>query len=146
MNSFDFLPDRYREQSTNRKAELWRLFVLLAFGGICAASAAGQYAQRFAVIKQLAAAERQYTDAQARSKQFGDLQRRWKQVRATAELYAYLDRRWPRTQILATVAESLPPEIHLSELSIARELQRPRATTGGRLTQSRIANSETETE
>jgi hypothetical protein len=145
MTSFDFLPDRYREQKTNRKAEVWRLFVLLAFGGLCAATAAGQYLLRFSTLKQLAAAELQYSDAQARSKQFGDLQRQWKELRAAAELYTYLDHHWPRTQILAAVAEALPPEIHLSEISIAREVPPPPSISLRAAYPTRNANKETAT-
>jgi Tfp pilus assembly protein PilN len=119
MKNIDFLPARYRERRSTRNSHLWRLVVLAAFGAAVGATAVGQQ-----LLKNSAAAQ---------NGQFSTLQRQLAEARASAQLYAYLQHPWPRTRIMALLAEPLPDEVTLTEVSIAREsLDDAQRETSGR--------------
>src|SRR5688500_5808847 len=113
MKDIDFLPARYREQYSQRRAQLWRLTVLALFVAGVGATAAGQYTLRRSARQHLEAVNPQHSAARAKSDQHTQLQQQLKDVQATTQLYAYLQHPWPRTQILAEVAERLPATLTL---------------------------------
>jgi hypothetical protein len=121
MKDLDFLPQRYREETHLRRAQLWRTAVLALFGVVVGGTALGQYGFQYSLRRELAAIEGAHAEALAKTEQFAQLSHDLEEVRFTADLYAYLRHPWPRTQILAAVAEHLPSELVLSELRIARE-------------------------
>ena len=121
MKLIDFLPPRYRERRRARHSHLWRLLVVAAFGAAVGAAAVGQQWFKNSAAAKVAAVEVQHAVAAQTNSQFNRLQNDLAEVRASAQLYAYLEHPWPRTQILAALAESLPPEVTLTEVSIARE-------------------------
>ncbi len=118
MHDIDFLPSKYREQNTARKARVWQFAVLLLFGGVIVATAAGQYLLRVSATSERDAVLLQHTAAKATNDLFDRLQSRLADVRSTAQLYTYLQHPWPRTQILAAVGRELPDEVTLSEMRI----------------------------
>lgn len=121
MKDIDFLPDRYRVQTSARKARVWRLTVLLVFSMGVGATATGQLALRGSATARLQAIKLQHSNAQATSELQERLHSQLSSVEDSARLYAYLQHPWPRTQLLTTVVEILPPEISLNELRIVRE-------------------------
>lgn len=121
MKQIDFLPPRYRERRTARNSHLWRLLVLAAFGAAVGAAAVGQQMLKRSAAAQVEAVDEQHALAQVRNNQFATLQRELAEVRASAQLYAYLKHPWPRTRILAMLAEALPREVALTDVSITRE-------------------------
>jgi Tfp pilus assembly protein PilN len=122
MKNIDFLPSRYRERRTARHSHAWRVLVVAAFGAAVGATAVGQYWLKQSVASQVEDVEQQHAMARAKNEQFSLLQRRLKASRAAAELFTYLKHPWPRTQILASLASTLPPEVALNELTISNEI------------------------
>jgi Tfp pilus assembly protein PilN len=133
MKNIDFLPARYRERRSTRNSHLWRLVVLAAFGAAVGATAVGQQLLKNSAAAQVAAVDAQLPLATAKNGQFSTLQRQLAEARASAQLYAYLQHPWPRTRIMALLAEPLPDEVTLTEVSIAREsLDDAQRETSGR--------------
>ncbi len=121
MQNIDFLPPRYREQTVARKSSLWHLIVFVLFGGVVAATAAGQYALRLTALQERDDVIIQHASAKTTADLHDRLQLQLAEVEATADLYAYLSHPWPRTQIIAALHEPLPQQIVLTQLNIRRE-------------------------
>lgn len=121
MKNIDFLPARYREKSSQKKAQAWRGLVVAAFCALLAAGALGQFEIRRSVERHLAAVLEQYEQVVADGKKLAELQRELREAQAEAELLTYLRHPWPRTQILARVAEPLTEAITLRKLHIRQE-------------------------
>jgi len=121
MNNIDFLPKRYHEQGVRRKSQLWRIILLVLFGGVCAATAVGQQILRRSVKSQLDAIAAEYASANATNQMFDRIQADLKDANASAELYAFLQHPWPRTQILASLSKPLDETIYLSQLHVYDE-------------------------
>ncbi len=126
MKTIDFLPTRYHEQKAKRKTKVWRLLLLVVFGGICAATAFGQYRLRQSVVQQLNDVESTHKVAVAANNRFDNLQTELQKIRADAELYTFLRHPWPRTQILRAVTKPLPESIALTELQVQSQRERVR--------------------
>ncbi len=130
--AIDFLPDRYREESTQRRVNLWRLAVVGMFVWLVVVGTLVQRQTRAKTAKRLAAVNRNYEFAQRRSANLGRLLVEQREAIAQAQLVNYLRHRWPRTQVLAVVLRPLPDAITLHELHLANEFttaQGPRADT-----------------
>jgi Tfp pilus assembly protein PilN len=128
MKDIDFLPNRYHEQGARRKAQAWRIMLLILFGGVCAASAVGQQFVRRSVESQIDAIAPAYASADATNRLLEKLQEELKSADSEAALYAFLHHPWPRTQILAALVKPLNESVYLSELQIhdeAKLVQRP---------------------
>jgi len=128
MNSIDFLPNRFREQSARRKTNAWRLIVLLLFGVVIGAAALGQAMFRGGLYQEIAEADLRYAAAQATNAQHALMQDRQAASAAKANLAAYLQFQWPRTKLLQAIYEAQTTAITLSEVHLAREtaeLSRP---------------------
>jgi hypothetical protein len=121
MKNIDFLPPRFRERRSARSSHLWRLVVLAVFGAAVGAAAVGQQLLRRSAASQVEAVDEQHLLASAKNGQFSTLQRQLAEARASAQLYAYLQHPWPHTRIMALLAEPLPAEVTLSEVSISRQ-------------------------
>jgi Tfp pilus assembly protein PilN len=132
MKQIDFLPPRYRERRSAHKSHLWRLLVLVAFGAAVGAAAVGQHFLKRSAAAQVEAVDLAHALALAKNSQFSTLERELAEVRAGAQLYAYLKHPWPRTQILLALAEPLPPELTLTEITVSRESldEQQRSETG----------------
>jgi hypothetical protein len=76
---------------------------------------------RLWTFQQLAGLTPHYEQAKEQMKHLAELEQRLQKEEKRAELCTYLRHPWPRSQILAAVAEPLPDEIELQEVSIIRE-------------------------
>lgn len=132
MNKIDFLPQKYRDQDTRRKASLWRLIVVVLFGGAIASASLAQLAYQGHVRRQLDQVQPQYAQAQAKSTYLSNLQKQLEVADAAATLYAFLKSPWPRTQVLAAVVQSLDGSTKMEELHLSRQT----ATPSGRSSQA----------
>lgn len=132
----DFLPESYREQSTQRKGQLWRFAVLALFTVVLPAASFCQYRMRTAINSDLTSLSPHYAAAQADTTRVAFLQGELKKAASAAELYTFLRHPWPRTQVLSALTETLPESITLRAISIdslqaetSRESRRERHQT-----------------
>lgn len=121
MKNIDFLPQRYQERGANERARLWQFALVGAIGLAIVAAAVWQGAAYRAVDAQIAAIEPQYQQAQAKTQRVAELNQRLARDGALAELLTYLRHPWPRSQLLATLARQLSPELTLTEIRLVRE-------------------------
>ena len=122
MSEIDFLPARYREQSSHRRARVLRIGVVALFTGVLVAAGIGQLLLRRGLEQQLITVRQQHEMAQQASQQLALLQTSLSELRAGAELHTYLRHPWPRTRILAAIVTELPQSISLRQLLVTREL------------------------
>ncbi len=123
MQEIDFLPQRYREQSAERRQTLFRAAVAASFFLLLGVVSVRQIALKRAVQHDL----EQIMDAVVASEQtHARIEALEKELALETEracLYAYLQHPWPRTNLVEAVARDVPKEIDLAELQI--ELQQP---------------------
>ncbi len=117
----DFLPVTYLEAGAHRKNVTLRFVFVGLFAAMLAFALLYQQHLRQRAEKQLAELMPEYYRAMADSKQLSSLQAQVKTARKQAELYAYLDHPWPRSRIVSALSESLPDEIELERIDVARE-------------------------
>ncbi len=117
----DFLPVTYLEAGAHRKNVTLRFVFVGSFAAMLAFALLYQQHLRQRAEKQLAELMPEYYRAMADSKQLSSLQAQVKTARKQAELYAYLDHPWPRSRIVSALSESLPDEIELERIDVARE-------------------------
>ncbi len=118
MQNIDFLPQRYRDQRTQRKTQIWRLSVLAMLGAVVAAAATGQFVLRRSVAAELQSLQGSHGLATARNMQHSNLQQQLAQAEGYAALYAYLQHPWPRTRILKELTTAVPDTVVLQQVSI----------------------------
>ena len=121
INEIDFLPVAYLEAGVHRKNVTLRFVFVGVFAALLVFALLFQQHLRRRAEAQLADLMPEYSRAVADSKQLSQLQVRVKQVEKQAELYAYLAHPWPRSRIVAALSESLPDEIELERIDVARE-------------------------
>ena len=103
-------------------------------------SSAGQWLLQRNVKQQLAELEPLARIAQEQEQRYAELRREVAKKEETADLFAYLRHPWPRSQVIAAIAEAVPPEIELSSfhlfveqktvsVSEAASRQRPQANS-----------------
>jgi hypothetical protein len=120
MKDVDFLPQRYRRDRAGRSAVLWRSATAAALAGVLACAWLFDVSKRHLLERELAEATRQHDQMMALANECSALQSKLKAVDAEADLWTYLRHPWPKTQILATLAERLPPGLSLDEVRIGR--------------------------
>jgi len=118
MNEIDFLPDRFREQSSKRRSQVWRIAVLLMLVGVVGVAALGQYAVKRSVTWQLAEFDVQHQAAEQRRLEYESLQKQEKLADATASLYAFLGARQYKTSILREIDAALSESLVLDGIRI----------------------------
>ena len=117
----DFLPASYREQGAKRKTGLWRLLVVVLFGGALVPTGIYQRRLKQEAEIQVAHLDSLYPAAMERNAQLARMQAKLATEQTAAELTTYLRHPWPRTQIFAAIAEPLPGAITLRDVQILRE-------------------------
>jgi hypothetical protein len=127
MQNIDFLPQKYREQTAQRKAQRWRLLVVVGFGLVLAIGAYGQQRLRQKAGEQLALVRAHYDASTAQAAQLAGIETDLRRERTTADLATYLRHPWPRTRIIDAVLSPLPESITLRKLQIQRETAPPSA-------------------
>ncbi|QDU94763.1 PilN domain-containing protein [Lignipirellula cremea] len=120
MNTIDFLPPRYREQTARRKTQLWRVVVLLLFGCAVASAAAGQFLFRRCLQLEMIEADLAHAQAVAKNNEHRALQDALALRQAEADLVAFLQGHWPRTRLLHAVSQVQPKTITFLELRLSR--------------------------
>ncbi|REJ66629.1 MAG: hypothetical protein DWQ31_14400 [Planctomycetota bacterium] len=118
IDSIDFLPAHYREQSAQRQVHLWRIVVLGVLAAMLPLASIYQYRLRSQLESQLGEVLVHYNQAKLDETRLTSLREQLAAADADAELYTFLAHRWPTTQLLAAVTGTLPPTIALSELKI----------------------------
>lgn len=121
MQSIDFLPQRYRDASAQRKRKLWSVVVVVVYAGLLCTSGSLQRGRQTSLRRELAAAQQQQTLVMGHQTRLAAIQADLKQAEARANLIAYLRHPWPRTQILAAVVTPLGEGLSLDELHIERQ-------------------------
>lgn len=122
----EFLPDIYRERAALRRAQVWWLFVVLIFSVAIGSTAGAQYLLKRSVQRKLDSLEPAFFAAKKQVEHLTLLQDQTRTAGQWAGLCTYLETTWPRTQLLAVVAEPLPPELCLTALKVFdEELARP---------------------
>ncbi len=121
LQQIDFLPKRYHEEKVRRSSNLWRLLLVVLFGGICALAAVGQNMLRRSVARRLDEVVPQHAAATASTELYGRLQVELREIEDEAELYAFLKHPWPRSQLLNAVSASMPEAVRLHRLNITQE-------------------------
>jgi Tfp pilus assembly protein PilN len=117
----DFLPTSYRQAGIQRKNTTLRVGVSLTFIAVIVFAAFYQQRLRLLAEQQLTGLMPQYDRAKQQMQHMAELQQLLQTEEKRAELCTYLRHPWPRSQILAALAEPLPEEIELREVSIVRE-------------------------
>lgn len=141
----EFLPDIYRERAALRRARIWWLFVVLVFSAAIGSTAGAQFYLRRSVQRQLDALEPVFFAAKKQVEHLTLLQTQTRTAGQWAGLCTYLESRWPRTQLLAAVADPLPPELCLTEIKVFDEdLPRPATEEGAAPRRSGRGNDPTE--
>lgn len=125
MQNIDFLPQKYREQTAQRKAQRWRLLVVVGFGLVLAVGAYGQQLLRQKAVGQLAHVRAQYDVSTAQATQLAGIEAELRRERTMADLATYLRHPWPRTRIIDAVLSPLPESITLRKLQVQRETAPP---------------------
>jgi len=123
MHNIDFLPARYRERSTRRKTQVWRMTVVAVLGAAVGAAAIGQYVLQQAVAFEIETVAGSHAAAAARNTQFTRLQKQLQQAESNATLYAYLKHPWPRTRILHELTSAVPRSVVLQQLNVVSEVR-----------------------
>jgi len=121
VETVDFLPERYLEQSEGRKNQLFRVLVLCMLGTAILTAAAWQWNLRRQVAADLDAITAQFDAAQATRAQLDTLHQQLRRKRDEAALYACLRHPWPTTRVLAELAGPLPDSIRLTEIRYAHD-------------------------
>lgn len=121
MKDIDFLPLRYRDARAQRRAQCWRIAVLLMFGGLVCSAVVGQYGIRRRIQEQAEVVRAQHAAALAEASRLARLEQELKPHRVRAELLTQLRQPWPATQVLSQVLAPLPDSITLSKLEICRQ-------------------------
>lgn len=119
--SVDFLPAHYRERSTKRRTDLWRLGVVAVLGSVVAGTALAAHRLHCQAQTELATVDSLHGHSNATTKKVAELQAQLQPLQARAELLTYLRFPWPKSQILAAVVGPLPREITLVRLHVLRE-------------------------
>ena len=125
MQLIDFLPNRYHERASQRRAHLWRVTVIALFGTVVVGSVMMQAKWRRDLRSQLAQLEPSHAVALEQSARFDQLQGEYSQVEVKAALLVYLEHPWPRTQMLWQITQSLPASVVLSKVRVSQELAEP---------------------
>ena len=122
MKEIDFLPAKYREQSAQRRSQLWRLVVGVTFGVMVIATALFQQALKVRAENDLGELAGQYEQAVQQTNRLTEAQTQLRAASSRADLYLFLDHTWPRTQILDAVCRRLPDTVVLTGLQVTRTL------------------------
>jgi Tfp pilus assembly protein PilN len=117
----DFLPASYYEVGLQRKHATLRVVVVVVFLSLVIFAAIYQQFLRSWTNQQLTDLLPQLDLAKQETQHLAELQQSLQTAEKRADLFTYLRHPWPRSQILATLAEPLPDEIVLTEISILRE-------------------------
>jgi Tfp pilus assembly protein PilN len=115
----DFLPARYGEQNSKRRAHLYRGVVVLVFATVLGTSCYFQYQMYDAARRDLAAAEPAYADAQQATLELAAAQKLLLSAEQQAEFLTYLRHPWSRSQLLSALVEPLPETLTLRTLSLS---------------------------
>ena len=135
MKNIDFLPSRYRERDARRQATIWRITLLLSFGGFLCAATIAQVALKRTVQASLAEHKKTYAAAKLKTERQKALELKLANLEERAELYTYLRHPWPRTQLLLAVVNGVPDTTVLEELSISQSQEEQSAgSTAGHFT------------
>lgn len=130
MKNIDFLPDVYRQRRILRHARFCWVAVAMLFGLAIAGAATGQWYFRCSLAAQLTVVEPQHAISQQRQAEIKLLEEGKQRTEELAALYLYLEHPWPRTQLLAAVAQSLPPSIQLTDLRMLEQADAGPVTRG----------------
>ena len=123
MKNIDFLPDIYRQRRVLLHARIGWMGVAVLFAILIAGIATGQWCFRAALATQLLMVEPQYVISQTRQVELLQIERDKAHAEELAALYLYLEHPWPRTQLLAAVAQPLPPTIQLTDLQLLEQAE-----------------------
>ncbi len=130
MKSIDFLPHEYREKYAVRYQRLWRLLVLLVFGGTVGAATGVQVWVNRGIEKRLEETEPKYRVALEQSRRLGALYRQIDQHKDRAALVALLERQWPLSRLASGCFRPVDPSIALESWRLSRKTEtRPRSNT-----------------
>src|SRR5437763_1826147 len=100
MQNIDFLPQKSREQTAQRKARRWRMLVVVGFGLVLAVGAYGQQLLRKKAVEQLAQVRAEYDVSTAQAARLAGIETELRRERTKADLATYLRHPWPRTRII----------------------------------------------
>lgn len=103
----------------------------ILFGVAIATAASGQWYFRSSLAAQLRNVEPRYAISQSRQAEILQLESGKKATQELAALYFYLEHPWPRTQLLAAVAEQMPPSIRLTDLNLLEQADTATVVRGG---------------
>ncbi len=137
MLDIDFLPAQYHRRQARQRSKPWQAIVVVAFVGLMAFAALGQYRERRRLRAELEQIEPRHERAVAQRAKLDSIQDELRAMRAEAALLTYLRHPWPRTQLLQALLAPLPGEVVLAKLEISGEAilarkgseQRPPRTT-----------------
>ncbi len=121
MLDIDFLPAQYHRRQARQRSKPWQAIVLVAFVGLVAFAALGQYRERRRLRSELEQIEPRYEQAIAQRAKLDTSQHELRAVRAEAALLTYLRHPWPRTQLFQALLTPLPDEVVLAKLEISGE-------------------------
>ncbi len=119
--TIEFLPARYRYRQRARRETARRLGGALLIVLAIVAASAWQHAQMRSVRRALARVEADYAAAELNHSRLNALRGELKKTRAAAELCVFLQLPMSHAQVLAEIANALPPEVELTELRVTLE-------------------------
>jgi hypothetical protein len=117
----DFLPARFREQQVQRRVTGWQIAVVAAFAGLMGSTAWLQHRTLSRLEASVSRVRAEHDTATRTARELGGLQQQLSTLDAHAALYTFLRYPWPRTQIVTAVLRSIPRDITIDEINIARE-------------------------
>lgn len=121
MKSIDFLPDIYRQARADRNARRWWCSIAAVFALGILTAVAVQWTLRRSIERELAEVAPKYAEALQREAELALVRQEIVREDEIAEFYAYLSHPWPRTQLLASIARSLPDSVRLTDVTISFE-------------------------
>ena len=131
MKNIDFLPEYYRQRNELRRARLWWGLCASLFGLVILATSASQWWMRRSVNQQLQMVQPLHAASTNQDLRFTQLQAKVNQAAEEANLFVYLKHPWPRSQILAALAEKLPPTVTLASVQLQPQATREAGELGG---------------
>jgi len=118
MKTIDFLPERYRQATKQRRTSYWRLvvtgFFILAFAG----AAGGLFLVERDVRRRYNDMNALHAAAQSQQMLVANKQAELSEMRKRAELATFLRHPWPRSRIVHEAMTSLPAEVTIERVRI----------------------------
>jgi Tfp pilus assembly protein PilN len=122
MQTIDFLPQKFRERATHRRARIWQFVVLGLFGSVVLLTLFYQVVSRGGTRARLAEVTPQHSLAVQQALRHTELRTELGHLQQQVSLYAFLQHPWPRTQVLAGIASRLPASCVLTALRVVNEV------------------------